>query len=182
MGPHRRCLHGHRLDVAGMTRTYSHVLGLHATCCLLCLELHTDRPAWYDLDHTVLRRADVPPGPHPRVVELVAHPPDRPAGVGHIALQVHGRAVADVDLQLCGIDRRACVEQISVDEDYRRRRVGTVLVAAALALGPGWQWSTTKIDSAVGARAFWASLDTADVLHLGGRAYCSHMEGAHDVA
>ncbi|MDT8913465.1 GNAT family N-acetyltransferase [Amycolatopsis sp. PS_44_ISF1] len=138
---------------------------------------HDLQLGWPGLDHIILRSAGTPPGPDPRMVELVAHPPDRPAGVGYLALQIHGRAVADIDLQLCQLDHIGVIEQVSVDLGYRRRGLATVLVAAALARGPGFSWSTTAIDATVAARAFWASLDTAEPLQFGQPRYCNHMTG-----
>ncbi|HEY3692086.1 MAG TPA: GNAT family N-acetyltransferase [Pseudonocardiaceae bacterium] len=147
--------------------------------CALCTELRLDRPAWFPLDYTAVRRVDVPVKYHRPIVELVAHPPDRPAGVGYIALQIHERSVADIDVQMCGIDHRGVIEQIRVDDGYTRRRIGTLLVDAALARGPAFRWSTTKIDNSVTARAFWASLAPAEPLQLGIPDYCSHMRIAN---
>ncbi|WP_329072638.1 GNAT family N-acetyltransferase [Amycolatopsis sp. NBC_01480] len=175
-GPHARCLNGHSLDLAGQTLPYYHVLDLDATLCNLCIELRLDRPGWFPLDHTAVRRVDVPRKYHRPIVELVAHPPDQPAGVGYIALQISERSVADIDVQMCGIDRRGVIEQIRVDDTYRRRRIGTLLVAAVLARGPGFQWSTTKVDNSVSARAFWASQQSARSLSLGRPDYCPHMK------
>ncbi|WP_116050811.1 hypothetical protein [Amycolatopsis palatopharyngis] len=52
------------------------------------------------------------------------------------------------------------IEHVRVDPEYLRRGYGRVLVAGALARGPGYRWSTTAvIDSAI-ARASGSSPST----------------------
>jgi hypothetical protein len=60
---------------------------------------------------------EVPPS-HAALV-LVARAPAVKAGVGQIVLQLHDRAIADLDVQLCGVDQRGVIEQVRVDESYR---------------------------------------------------------------
>jgi GNAT superfamily N-acetyltransferase len=89
-------------------------------------------------------------------VQLVVTPPVVRAGVGRIAVHLEGRILGDVDLMICPVERRAVLEHVRVDEDVRRRGYGRVLLAAARARGVGYEWSQTKINDSLEARAFWA--------------------------
>lgn len=52
---------------------------------------------------------------------------------------------------------RGVIEHVRVDPEYLRRSYGRVLVAGALARGPGYRWSTTAVlDSAI-ARVYGSS-------------------------
>jgi GNAT superfamily N-acetyltransferase len=55
-------------------------------------------------------------------------------------------------VRMCAVDERGVIEQVRVDEDRRRHGVGTVLVTAALARGPGYAWSTTELENTAAAR------------------------------
>ena len=169
---HEFCLNGHRLDVSGRSASYDHSVHLSTSSCDLCWELHLPRWTWLVIDHRRLQHEA--PASHAELV-LAARPPEVKAGVGQIELRLRGQVIADIDVRLCGVDTRGVIEQVRVDEKYQRRGFGTVLVAAALARGPAYRWSTTKLDDSVGARAFWASLRPAGPLQLGEPFYCSHM-------
>jgi hypothetical protein len=63
-----------------------------------------------------------------------------------------------------------------VDVEFRRFGYGRVLVAAALTLGTGYDWSMTAVDSnSIEAKAFWASVGLPGPTVP---AYCSHMRRA----
>jgi hypothetical protein len=53
------------------------------------------------------------------------------------------------------------------------------LLDAALARGPGYHWSTTRIGRAEEVRDFWAYQDPAEPLHLEQPHYCTHMRQAN---
>ncbi len=127
---------------------------------------------WIDVD-LALRHEQVTKGESR--LHLTARPPSTPAGVGQIVLEVRGQPVGDVDVQMCAADRLGVIEQVRVDEDCMRLGVGSLLVEAALSRGPGYRWSTTKVEQTVRARAFWASLRTEVPLRLGEPEYCGHM-------
>ncbi|MEU8416963.1 hypothetical protein AB0C24_29610 [Amycolatopsis japonica] len=61
-----------------------------------------------------------------------------------------------LQLSLCAIDRRAILVHIEIEEKHRRRGAGSVLVAAAAARGPRYQWTTLPIDRDPTSIAFWA--------------------------
>lgn len=65
-----------------------------------------------------------------------------------------------------------------VDEGYRRRGCGRLLVAAALSLAPPdrYDWSTTRVDDTPVARAFWAGVGWPGV--LGSPRPCTDMDRA----
>jgi hypothetical protein len=79
--------------------------------------------------------------------------------------------LGDIDLSLCAVDRRAGIEHVPVDEDYRRNAFGRLLVVAALSSAPSYR-STTTVTSDE-ARAFWAAV--APPAQVGGPAWCPHM-------
>ena len=62
---------------------------------------------------------------------------------------------------------------------YRRLGYGRVLVAAALTLGVGYDWSTTAIGDSLPTRAFWARVGLPGPTTP---AYCSHMKEAVGLA
>lgn len=169
---HEYCLNGHRLDVAGRNASFSPDLWVHHHSCNLCNELRLPRSSWIGVG---LALAHEQVGNGGSRITLAARPPSTPTGVGQIVLEVRGQPVGDVDVQMCAADRLGVIEQVRVDEDCRRLGVGTLLVTAALSRGPGYSWSTTKVEPTVRARAFWAALRTEVPLKLGEPEYCGHM-------
>ncbi|WP_409186473.1 GNAT family N-acetyltransferase [Amycolatopsis sp. VS8301801F10] len=169
---HECCLNGHRLDIAGRNASFNPNLWEHHHSCNVCSDLHLPRTSWLEVDLTL---AHEQVGNGRSRLRLVARPPSTAAGVGQIALEVRGEPVGDVDVQLCAVDRLGVIEQVRVDEDCRRRGVGSLLVAAALSRGPGYGWSTTVLDRTPRARAFWAALRTDVPIRLGEPQYCGHM-------
>lgn len=172
---HALCLNGHNLDLVGRNCGFDHGYWLSSVACNLCLELRLPRGTWDEVDH--LRLGAEHPPTHAKLLLDIARPPVR-AGVGQIIAKLEGVAIADVDLRMCPVDERGVIEHIRVDEQYLRRGLGTILVAAALARAPGYRWSTTAVNKDLPARAFWASLRPAVRLAIGEPAYCSHMREA----
>jgi GNAT superfamily N-acetyltransferase len=172
---HAYCLNGHQLDRAGRNCGFDHGYWLSAVTCNLCLELELPRATWDEIDH--LRLGNEAPPTQTKLLLDIARPPVR-AGVGQIVAKLDGVPIADVDLRMCPVDERGVIEHVRVDEQFLRRGLGTVLVAAALARGPGYTWSTTAVDKAVAARAFWATFRPAVPLAIGEPFYCSHMREA----
>lgn len=177
---HARCLNGHDLEQAGVNGGYHHDLRTSTWTCNLCRELHLPRARWLVIEHGqptpaehAAERARVWP------VLLVARRPEARAGIGRLELRVRDAAIADVDLQLCGVDHRGVVRRIRVDVAYLRRGFGTVMLDAAMARGPGYHWSTVELDPSPQARAFWATQAPIEQLHLGEPHYCSHMREAN---
>jgi hypothetical protein len=98
------------------------------------------------------------------------------AGVGRIELRLNSHQVGDIDMVLCPIERRAVFEHIRVDAEHRCLGYNRTLVAAALTLGTGYDWSMTAINSnSIEAKAFWASVGLPGPTVP---AYCSHMRQA----
>ncbi|HKN54919.1 MAG TPA: GNAT family N-acetyltransferase [Amycolatopsis sp.] len=171
---HERCLNGHVLALAGQHSSFDRAVWLHTWTCNLCRDLRLPRASWYEVDHLEMEGE----GPsHERLV-LAMRRPDVPAGVGQIEVRLHRKAIADLDLRMCWIDERGVIEQVRVDEPYRRRGFGTLLVATALARRPGYRWSTTPIEDTIAARAFWAAQRLPPGLQLGDPFHCSHMHEA----
>jgi GNAT superfamily N-acetyltransferase len=110
---------------------------------------------------------------------LVRVPPVVRAASGRLELRLDGQVVADADLMLCPIDAGAVFEHVRVDAEYRRLGYGRVLVAAALVLGAGYDWSMTAISESTEARAFWATvgLPGPDTPR-----YCSHMRESSEIS
>lgn len=173
---HEYCLNGHRLDMAGRNCGFDHGYWLSSVTCTLCRELRLPRATWDEVDH--LRLGAEHPPTHAKLLLDIARPPVR-AGVGQVIARLDGVPIADLDLRMCPVDERGVIEHVRVDDQRRRRGLGTVLVAAALARGPGFRWSTTVVDKAVEARAFWATYRPGVRLQLGEPHYCSHMREAN---
>ena len=173
---HARCLNGHLQDVAGGGRSHHRRLRLETLTCELCWSLRLPRSRWFVVEHATLtlprqvaaHRRDQP-------VTLAARPPAVCAGVGRIELRIHGEVFGWVDVQLCGIERRGVLVNVTVADQHRRRGIGGVLLDVALARGPGYTWSTYKLGDGVDVRAFWASLDLGEPVQAGEPFYCSHV-------
>ncbi|UJW36889.1 hypothetical protein L3Q67_45300 (plasmid) [Saccharothrix sp. AJ9571] len=170
-----RCPAGHQLGVAGPNNGWSHLLRRHEYCCDLCRELGSTRWSWCPVDVTEQHTQEA--APHTGLA-LVQVPPPRWAGSGQLRLQLgEGTGTPAVlgtaTLALCSVDRRAVLQAVEVNERWRRRGVGRVLLAAAAALGTGYSWSTRPIPRDLAARAFWARVGPAD--WPAPPAYCSHQ-------
>ncbi|SEB47033.1 hypothetical protein SAMN04489727_2006 [Amycolatopsis tolypomycina] len=157
------------------TMGYDHSVYVPTSSCNLCQALGLSRSTWFEID---LRFAHEAPPTHAELV-LVARPPRMRAGAGQIVLQLRSQQIGGLDLWLCGIDRRGVLGPVQVDASYRRRGFGTTLVAAALARGPGYRWSTTALDQSVAARAFCAAQRWPEGVQLSSPFYCSHMKLAN---
>jgi GNAT superfamily N-acetyltransferase len=169
-----RCPAGHLRELASPNSNYSHAAQLHEYTCGVCRALGNPRARWTAIDPALQYPADaVPSG-----LVLVRIPPRRPATPGRIELQLAGACFGAIEVTLCRIEKRAVLEQLLVTEKHRRRGVGRVLVAAALALGAGYDWSMVKPGSSLEARAFWARLGL--VCGPATPFYCSHMNDAAD--
>ncbi|MEV7099316.1 GNAT family N-acetyltransferase [Amycolatopsis sp. NPDC051045] len=172
---HGHCFNGHDLDIAGRTMSYDHSVYVPTSSCNLCQALGLPRSTWFEID---LRFVHETPPTDAELV-LIARPPTARAGVGQVDLQLRSQRIGGLDLWLCGIDRRGVIGPVGVDASYRRRGFGTVLVAAALARGAGYRWSTTAISESASARAFCAAQYWPDGVHLSRPHYCSHMKFAN---
>jgi GNAT superfamily N-acetyltransferase len=152
--------------------SYDHSVYVPTSSCNLCQALDLPKSTWFEID---LRFEHEGPLTQAELV-LIARPPAARAGVGQVVLQLRSRLIGSLDLWLCGIDRRGVVGPVRVDAAYRRRGFGTVLVAAALARGADYQWSTTAMGETVAARAFCAALRWPAETRLSVPFYCSHMK------
>jgi len=116
--PPTRCLRGHRLDLGGMTATYHHRYRLHGILCEICRLVEQCNPPsqalaeWAYIDISVRHSADS--GPAYGLV-LVAEPPPRPGGTGHLHLRLDGATTATIDLALCGSCHRGTVHSVHVE-------------------------------------------------------------------
>ena len=151
---------------------YDHSVYVPTSSCNLCQALGLPRSTWFEID---LRFAHETPQAHAELV-LVAMRPAARAGVGQVELRLRSRQIGVLDLWLCGVERRGVVGPVRVDPSCRRRGFGTVLVAAALARGTGYQWSTTALGESVTARAFCAAQRWPADTQLSTPFYCSHMK------
>ncbi|MEU4674482.1 GNAT family N-acetyltransferase [Amycolatopsis sp. NPDC023774] len=65
---------------------------------------------------------------------------------------------------------------VAVAERHRRRGIGSLLLDAALARGPGYTWSTVPFDvDVVELKAFRAKQDLPENVQVDEPFYCSHM-------
>jgi GNAT superfamily N-acetyltransferase len=152
-------------------------MAAYVVTCGVCRVDDTPTSAWALIDPT---RQWLAGAGHPHNgMQLVVTPPVVRAGVGRIALHFEDRIVGDVDLMLCPVDRRGVLENVRVDSDVRRRGYGRVLLAAARARGVGYEWSQTKINDSLEARAFWARVGMFGPTPP---AYCSHMRESFGIA
>lgn len=163
------CLRGHDLRIGGVTRSTHVLYNARLLRCLLCLKIGDERASWCLVNPAA--QVDAPS----LGLTLVATPPAVRGGIARIALHLNQPSVADLDVAYCGPCERVCLEQIRVDESYRRLGFGRLLLAAALArLSPErFCWSTTAIQDTLPARSFWASVPFPG--ELGVPHYCSDM-------
>jgi ribosomal protein S18 acetylase RimI-like enzyme len=179
---HLRCLNRtHRFAVGGVNSGYHHGLRLSTESCNLCRSLHQPRYKWLVVEHTTplaVDRADQPEDRRAEILVVARRPPVQ-AGVGQLEVRVRGDVVAVTDVQLCAVEHRAVLRSLWVDPGWLRRGFGTLLLDAAQARGPDYEWSTTALNDATEAQAFWASQDTAGPLDLGKPNYCTHMREAN---
>jgi GNAT superfamily N-acetyltransferase len=165
------CPWGHDLLIGGRTRSYSHFLCTHVEHCDACYAAGR-RGEWIRVDPTRQHQTDTAPT---WGLALVVIPPPVRAGVGQIRVHLEGVSVGDIDIALCAVDRRAVIEQVRVDEDYRRLGLGRLLVAAAISRAPRYDWSTTSVTTRE-ARAFWAAV--GEPTTIGEPHWCTHMRQA----
>ncbi|UMP00033.1 hypothetical protein [Amycolatopsis sp. EV170708-02-1] len=78
-------------------------------------------------------------------LRLVLMRPVTAAGIGAIQLHLRRTIFGEIRFSLCGIDRRAILVHIEVEKKHRRRGAGRVLVAAAAARAPRYDWTTLPI-------------------------------------
>ncbi|MFI5593721.1 hypothetical protein ACIA5G_52475 [Amycolatopsis sp. NPDC051758] len=154
---------------------YDHSVNVPTSSCNLCQALGLSRSTWFEID---LQFAHEAPPTHAELV-LIARPPKVRAGVGQVVLQLRSQRIGGLDLWLCGIDRRGVIGPVRVEDTYQHRGFGTVLVAAALARGVGYRWSTTAIGESVAVRAFCAAQRWPDGAQPSNPFYCSHMKLAN---
>lgn len=168
-----RCLRGHDLSLAGVSRSWHTLYQAAEVRCELCLRLRDERASWCLIDPRQQREE-----PDSNGVVLVVRAPAVRGGVGRITVYMRRHSVGEVDIAACGPCRRACLEQIRVDERFRRLGIGRLLVAAALARLPAehYSWSTTAVDDSLEARAFWAVVGFPG--RLGEPNYCRDMRAA----
>lgn len=110
-------------------------------------------------------------------VEVVAVPPVVEHAPGRLELHLDGRAVAEVDVSLCGVCRVGVIEHVRVEPTFRRRGFGRRVVAAALACGPGYRWSTTEVTGHQ-AQRFWDGIGFTSDHEAGVPGWCEHMRAA----
>ncbi len=96
---------------------------------------------------------------------------------GRLELHLDGRAVAEVDVSLCEVCRVGVIEHVRVEPTFRRRGFGRRVVAAALACGPGYRWSTTEINGG-NAQRFWEEIGFTSAHRAGVPGWCEHMRAA----
>jgi GNAT superfamily N-acetyltransferase len=180
---HLWCLNRkHRLVLAGSNGGYHHALHLSTRSCNRCWSRRQSRCRWLVVDHRTPMPVEQADQSDPRRSEILvtARRPAVRAGVGQLEIRLRNAVIAVADVQLCGVDHRGVVRHIQVDPAHRRRGFGTLLLDAALARGPGYHWSTTRLDQSDDAQDFWAYQDPAEPLHLGEPHYCTHMREADD--
>lgn len=180
-GPHTFCLNGHVLKAAGVNTGFDHAWWLSTTTCESCRENRWPRATWCEVDHR--RLVGEGPPTHAKLV-LSARRPALLGGVGQLEVRLRGAVIADMDVRMCHVDERGVIEEVRVDgptpdhPGFRRRGFGVLLVEAALARAPGYQWSTTSVADSAEARSFWASHRIPGGLELGTPFWCSHMREA----
>lgn len=176
---HTHCLHGHLLALAGINHSHSHAFARTESTCNLCWTLRLEPHTWVDIDVTRLTSPSDPRASDGLV--LVARPPVARTDVGRIEMRLQRIPIGVVAVQLCGADQRGVLHHVEVKDEYRRRGIGSVLVAAAMKLGSGYSWSTTKINGSPEVRAFCASIDSVTSIHLDEPLYCSHMRAIDEI-
>jgi hypothetical protein len=117
-----RCLRGHLLTVAGGKGSWSHYYRLRVAGCRLCARLEfEDKSARCLADWCLIDPAeqyDVATAPMMGLV-LVRVPPAVRAAPGRLELRLDGQVVADADLMLCPVEKRAVFEHVRADVEYR---------------------------------------------------------------
>lgn len=173
LGP-SHCLRGHDLQRAGVAVGFNSLYDLPSRRCELCIEQRDERATWCLADPAnVIDQPDGATG-----LRLIQSPPAVRGGTGTIAVVVHHHIIGDVDVAVCGPCGRACLEQVRVDERYRRMGFGRLLLTAVLTRMPAerYNWSTTAIAADLPARAFWATVNFPGV--LGQPDYCRDQRAA----
>ncbi|MFC5686305.1 GNAT family N-acetyltransferase [Amycolatopsis mediterranei] len=171
----------HRWALANGGSGYHHALRLSTQVCARCWARRQPRARWLVVDHRTPIPADQVDQSDDRGARIlvVGRRPAVRAGVGRLEVRVRGIVVAVTDVQLCGVDHRGVVCHIEVDPAFRRRGFGTLLLDAAQARGPGYHWSTVRLDQSEDSQDFWTYQDPAEPLHLGEPHYCTHMREAN---
>lgn len=166
------CPWGHDMRIGGCNGSYSHFLATQTYSCDACRLAGRRDNGWVPIDPTCQHPADAAPDAG---IALVVVPPPQRAAVGQIQARINGVTIGDIDVSLCSVEERAVIEQVRVDDGFRRYGFGSLLVAAALARAPRYAWSTTTVTSPE-ARAFWAAV--GEPTNIGDPQWCSHMRVA----
>ncbi|MEW2166448.1 GNAT family N-acetyltransferase [Streptomyces sp. NPDC007084] len=102
-----------------------------------------------------------------------------PAGLESVVVRDdEGRAVGQLDYQVCHPCRRGHVAGIAVAAPWQGQGVGRRAVHTALAPCTGYTWSTSR-QSADGRRFFAAMAEETDQNFQACAARCPHMLAAH---
>lgn len=171
----------HRWALANGGSGYHHALRLSTRVCARCWARRWPRDRWLVVDHRVPTPAEQVDQLDDRRAKIlvIARRPAVRGGVGRLEVRVREAVVATADVQLCGVDHRGVIRHVEVDRAYRRRGFGTLVLDAAQARGPGYHWSTVRLDLSEDAQDFWAYQDPAEPLHFGEPHYCTHMREAN---
>ncbi|MGY6658696.1 hypothetical protein ACXIZN_41710 [Amycolatopsis sp. TRM77291] len=154
-GAPARCPWGHDFAIAGVRQSWSQDYRAPEWLCEACYALPGRAGTWAMID----------PAPARHVTEdqadeyglrLVLLRPATAAGIGAIQLRLGHTVFGEIRFSLCGIDRRAVLIHVEVEEKHRRRGAGRVLVAAAAARAPRYDWTTLPIGHDPITVAFWA--------------------------
>ncbi|QKV81138.1 GNAT family N-acetyltransferase [Amycolatopsis sp. Hca4] len=154
------CLRGHRLELYGQLKPFSHRYRLHATLCEVRRAHEACEPGarrlaeWAHLDATSQHAADAAPGDG---LVLVAHPPPAGTMAGRIELRLDGTEVGRVTVTTCTPCQAATLDYVHVGAEYRRLGFGRTLVAAAVARAPSYRWAAPLPDGPV-AQSFRARI------------------------
>lgn len=152
------CPRGHELLPGRFQLGYTQDYARPEVLCEVCHALPSRAGRWALIDPAIT--AQVPESEvETAKLLLVVLPPSERAGVGTIQLRWGTTVYGQIQLSLCLVDRAALLVGVHVEQQHRRRGVGTVLVAAARARGHSYRWSANPPATRDPITdAFWARL------------------------
>lgn len=105
-------------------------------------------------------------------------PAPAPAGVGRLDVQLGGRTVCSLDLQVCAACQRGIFHHIQTEPEHRRHGLAAVAVRTVLDRNPDYTWSMTAAPNTAAAQALWNTLTGLGVDST--PVTCRHMRAVDD--
>ncbi|HVX45416.1 MAG TPA: hypothetical protein VHC49_16105 [Mycobacteriales bacterium] len=101
-----------------------------------------------------------------------------PAGVGRVDLQLDGRTVCSLDVQICPACHRGIFHHVQTEPRHRRHGLAGLAVRTVLDRHADYTWSVAAVPETPAAQALWTTLSGLGVSSP--PVTCRHMRAVDD--